>query len=510
VNDLHHQRQHARRWWTLAVLCLSMFLVVITNSSLYLALPSLSRQLHASQSELQWIVDAYALVFGSLLLVCGSLSDRFGRKGTLQIGLVIFAASSLLSVLCDTTSQLIAVRAVMGVGAALIMPSTLSILANVFSGPERATAIGIWAGTAGIAGVVGPVLAGVLLDHFWWGSVFIAGVVIAALTFAIGAFVVPKSRDPHPRALDPVAFVLSSAGLTGVLFGIIEAPERGWLDRVTITALAGGALLLFAFALWELRNPAPMLELRLFRRRGFSVGAITITVTYLSIFGFQFTAIQYLQSVKGYSALRGGFGVLPISATIALVAPRTGQLARRFDPRQLVACGLWLMAVAYFGIIFVGPDTHYAYMALFLFVLGAGIAIVIAPSTTAIMESVPPANAGMGSAMNDITREMGVALGIAIMGTIHALGYRARLDGVVSGLSDTQREQARSAISAAHRVGDEIGGASGQQFSAAADRAFTYGMRWSSITLVVLVSLAATLNRLTTRARVTAVATIQP
>jgi EmrB/QacA subfamily drug resistance transporter len=502
--------QHARRWWTLAVLCLSMFLVVITNSSLYLALPSLSRQLHASQSDLQWIVDAYALVFGSLLLVCGSLSDRFGRKGTLQIGLVIFAAASMLSVVCDTTAQLIAVRAVMGVGAALIMPSTLSILANVFSGPERATAIGIWAGTAGIAGVVGPVLAGVLLDHFWWGSVFVAGVVIAVLTFVVGFFVVPKSRDPHPRPLDPVAFVLSSAGLTSVLFGIIEAPERGWLDRVTIAALAGGALLLLAFALWELRNPSPMLELRLFRRRGFAVGAITITVAYLSIFGFQFTAIQYLQSVKGYSPLRGGFGVLPISATIALIAPRTGQLARRFDPRQLVAAGLALMAVAYFGIIFVGPDTPYAYIAVFLFVLGAGIAVVIAPSTTAIMESVPPANAGMGSAMNDITREMGVALGIALMGTIHALGYRARLDSAVSGLSDAQREQARSAISAAHRVGDEIGGTSGAQFSAAADRAFTYGMRWSTITLVVLMTLAATLNRRTTRRRATAVATIQP
>ena len=355
-----------------------------------------------------------------------------------------------------------------------------------------------------------PVLAGVLLDNFWWGSVFIAGVVIAVVTFVVGFFVVPKSRDPHPRPLDPVAFVLSSAGLTSLLFGIIEAPERGWLDRVTISALAGGALLLLAFALWELRNPSPMLELRLFRRRGFSVGAITITVAYLSIFGFQFTAIQYLQSVKGFSALRGGFGVLPISATIALIAPRTGQLARRFDPRQLITGGLGLMAVAYFGIIFVGPDTHYGYMAVFLFILGAGIAVVVAPSTTAIMESVPPANAGMGSAMNDVTREMGVALGIAIMGTVHALGYRARLEGVASGLSESQREQARSAISAAHRVGDEIGGTGGAQFSSAADRAFTYGMRWSSITLVVLVSLAAMLNRVTTRTRASAVATIQP
>ena len=452
----------------------------------------------------------HVLVFGSLLLVCGSLSDRFGRKGTLQIGLVIFAAASMLSVVCETTTQLIAVRAVMGVGAALIMPSTLSILANVFTGTERATAIGIWAGTVGIAGVIGPVLAGVLLDRFWWGSVFIAGVVVAIVTLVVGFFVLPKSRDPHPRPLDLVAFVLSSVGLTCVLFGIIEAPDRGWLDGVTIAALAGGALLLFAFVLWELRNPSPMLEVRLFRRRGFSVGAITITVAYLSIFGFQFIAIQYLQSVKGYSALRGGFGVLPISATIALVAPRTGQLARRFDPRRLVTTGLTLMATAYFGIVFVGPYTHYGYIAGFLFLLGAGIAIVVAPSTTAIMASVPPAQAGMGSAMNDITREIGVALGIAIMGTIQALGYRARLDIDAAGLSDAQREQARSAISAAHRVGDEIGGVSGAQISTAADQAFAYGMRWSSITLVVIVGLAAVLNSRTTRTKVSVVATIQP
>ena len=485
-----------------------MFLVVITNSSLYLALPSLSRQLHATQSDLQWIVDAYALVFGSLLLVCGSLSDRFGRKGTLQVGLVVFAGASLLSVACTTTTQLIAVRALMGVGAALIMPSTLSILANVFHGPERATAIGVWAGTAGIAGVVGPVLAGVLLDHFWWGSIFLAGVVVAVLTFTIGFFVVPKSRDPHPRRLDPIAFVLSSAGVTGVLFAIIEAPERGWLNAVTIGALAGGALLLFAFARWELHNPSPMLELRLFRRRGFSIGAITITVAYLSIFGFQFTAIQYLQSVKGYSPLRGGFGVLPISATIALIAPRTGQLARRFDPHRLVAAGLTLMAIAYAGVAFVGPHTSYVYLAGFLFILGLGIGVVIAPSTTAIMESVPAANAGMGSAMNDITREMGVALGIAIMGTVHALAYRARLDAAASGLTAAQRDQARSAVSAAHRVGTDIGGTAGAQFSAAADRAFTYGMRWSSVTLVVLMTVIAALNR-SARTRERSVSTIR-
>ena len=485
-----------------------MFLVVITNSSLYLALPSLSRELGASQSELQWMVDAYALVFGSLLLVCGALSDRFGRKGTLQIGLVVFAVTSSLSIVCDTTAQLIAVRALMGVGAALIMPSTLSILANVFTGPERATAIGVWAGTAGIAGVIGPVLAGLLLDRFWWGSVFIAGVVIALVTFVVGFFVVPRSRDPHPRPLDPVAFVLSCLGVTGLLFGIIEAPERGWLDPVTIAALTAGVLLLAVFAYWELHRPTPMLELRLFQRRGFAVGAITITVAYLSIFGFQFTFIQYLQSVKGYSALRAGLGVLPISATIALIAPRTGQLARRFTPAQLITTGLTLMAGAYAGTVFIGPDTSYAYVAVFLFVLGAGIAIVVAPSTTAIMAAVPPANAGMGSAMNDITREMGVALGIALMGTIQALGYRARLDDVVTELSETQREQARSAISAAHRVGDEIGGPSGAQFSAAADRAFTFGMRWSSLTLVVLVGLVAALNRVSARSHTTVVATI--
>ncbi len=254
-----------RRWLILPVLCLSLLLVVVTNGTVYVALPSMARDLHASASELQWIVDSYTLVFAGLLLPAGSIGDRFGRKGTLQFGLVWFTTAALFGTVADSPGQVIAVRAAMGLGAAFVMPSTLSILANVFPPRERPKAIAIWAGVAGVGGVTGPLVTGLLLTKFWWGSVFLVNVPIVAVALVAGAFLVPSSKDPHPRRLDPLGAALSAVSLALLLFGVIEAPDRGWGDPVTVVVLALATVGFLAFGRWELRTREPMLELRLFR-----------------------------------------------------------------------------------------------------------------------------------------------------------------------------------------------------------------------------------------------------
>ncbi len=328
-----------RRWLILPVLCLSLLLVVVTNGTVYVALPSMARDLHASPSELQWIVDAYTLVFAGLLLPAGSIGDRFGRKGTLQIGLAWFTTASLFGTVAHSATQVIAVRAAMGLGAALVMPSTLSILANVFPGRERPKAIAIWAGVAGIGGVAGPLAAGGLLTHFWWGSVFLVNAPIVAVALVAGAILVPTSRDPHPRRLDPVGAGLSAVSLALLLFGVIEAPDRGWGDPVTVVVLVLAAAGFTAFIRWELRTHEPMLELRLFRNPRMSVGATSIGIGYFTVFGLSFLTVQFLQEVRGLSPLAGAARTVPVGIALILVAPRSAGLAARFGAGRVVAAG---------------------------------------------------------------------------------------------------------------------------------------------------------------------------
>jgi EmrB/QacA subfamily drug resistance transporter len=487
-----------RRWLILPVLCLSLLLVVVTNGTVYVALPSMARDLHASASQLQWIVDAYTLVFAGLLLPAGSIGDRFGRKGTLQIGLAWFTTASLFGTIADSAAQVIAVRAAMGLGAALVMPSTLSILANVFPPRERPKAIAIWAGVAGVGGVAGPLVTGGLLTTFWWGSVFLVNVPIVAVALVAGAILVPTSRDPHPRRLDPVGAGLSAGSLALLLYGVIEGPGRGWGDPVTIVVLALAAVGFGTFAAWELHTHEPMLELRLFGNRRMSIGAASIGIGYFTVFGLSFLTVQFLQEVRGLSPLAGAVRTIPVGVALILVAPRSAGLAARFGTGRVVAAGMTFIALGMTVFAFTRPHTRDLVVLVGFGLIGVGMALATAPSTNAIMGAVPRHNAGMGSAVNDTTREVGGAVGIAVLGTLLATGYRSAIGGDLrglraAGLTADQASRARGSIAGAITTAHEIGGETGARLLRSANAAFCHGIRIGAWAVVVMALVGAVL-----------------
>ena len=419
---------HDRRWAVLAVMNLSLVLVVAANSSLNVALPTIVRDLDASSAELQWMVDAYALVFAGLLLPMGALGDRFGRKGMLQLGLGIFATGSLAAVFSTEPWHLIATRSLMGIGAAMIMPATLSIITNVFPPEERSKAIAIWAGFAGAGAAVGPVMSGFLLEHFWFGSVFLVNVPIVALAVVAGALLVPTSRDPRQRRLDPVGGLLSMLALFALLFAIIEGPDEGWTSGLIVGLFVAAVVLGAAFVRWERHTAEPMLPMEQFGDRRFSMGTGTIGLTFFAMFGTFFVATQYLQFVLGYSPLEAGLATLPMAAMMIAFAPRSAGFAARFGRDKVMAFGLTTVAVGLFSFSLLQVDSPYLQVAVGLMLLGGGMALTTAPATGAVMESMPLSKAGVGSAVNDTAREVGGSLGVAILGSILASGYRANLD----------------------------------------------------------------------------------
>ncbi len=418
-------RIHRRRWWILSVLCGSLVLTVAGNSSLNVALPSIQSALGSSPSQLQWMVDAYSLVFAVLLLPAGALADRFGRKTSLQFGLVVFGAASLAATFGTQTWHLIAMRALTGLGAAFIMPGTLSILTNVFRDPrDRQRAIAIWAGCAGLGGSLGPVISGALLEHFTWGSVFFISVVIAAVALLAGAFLLPNSSDPTESTLDPLGVLLAVGAVGMLLYGIIEAPANGWGSAVTVSTIAAGLVVLAGFVWWELHNPRPMLDIRLFRQRSLSVGATTITLQFFAMYGLYFALAQYLQISHGFSALQAGLAGLPIGVFGMIGAPSSATFVRRFGHRRAVGFGLLISAGGLAIMGGVTPTTTYALLFVGFCLLGFGNGQTTAPSTTLIMASVPRAKSGVGSAVNDLSRELGGALGIAVLGSVMSSVYR--------------------------------------------------------------------------------------
>lgn len=419
---------HDRRWWTLAVLCLSLLLIVAGNSSLNVALPRIQESLDSSQSQLQWMVDAYSIVFAGLLLPAGAIADRFGRKWALQAGLVVFLVASLAASFATESWQIILWRAVTGVGAAFIMPGTLSILNNVFRDVrEKQRAIAIWAGCAGLGGALGPVLSGLLLRSFSWSSVFLINVVICTVAIVAGLVLVPNSSDPEEARLDPVGATLAVAGLVAVLYGIIEGPDNGWVDPLTVSTVAVGVVLLAAFAWWELRSDHPMLDIHLFRVRAFNVGSLTITLQYFAGYGFFFVSLQYFQIAHGYTPLAAAFLGLPVGVFSMIGAPLSARMVERFGPRAVVGTGLLLSTagMAIFG--WVTPTTSAVLFLIAAALIGMGLGQTTAPSTTLIITAVPRAKSGVGSAVNDLSRELGGALGIAVLGSVVSTVYQHRI-----------------------------------------------------------------------------------
>lgn len=467
---------YRRRWSILAVLCLSLLIVFIGNSSLNVAIPTLSRELGATESQLQWVIAAYSLVFAGLLFTTGAFGDRFGRKGALQIGLLVFLGACIGASLATSMNQLIAYRALMGVGAALIMPSTLSILVNVFPPDERTKAIAIWAGVTGAAGAIGPVASGWILGHYSYGAVFLVNVPFLLLALVAGGIILPTSRDPEHGKLDPVGAVLSIVGIVALVYGLIEAPDAGWLSAVTLSAFAVGVVALTGFVLWERRVDEPMLDVRYFRNGAFSAGTSGMILVFMAMYGVMFLITQYFQLILGYSPLESAVRFLPMAPIMIVVAPLTPRLSARFGANRTVSFGLVLVGVGLVMFRALDAATSYTYILAAVIPLVSGMALAMSPMTAAIMSAVPPRRAGAGSAMNDATREMGAALGVAVMGSLAASRYGPAMASLTTNLPAAAQSAADSSLAGALAVAQQLPAEVGQPLAAGATDAFVDGI----------------------------------
>jgi EmrB/QacA subfamily drug resistance transporter len=482
------------RWATLSVLCVTLLLISLDNTILNVALPSIVRNLHATTTELQWIIDAYAVVFAGLLFSLGSLGDRVGRKWVFMGGLVAFGAGSAFAAFSGSTERLTIARAVMGVGAAALMPCTLSILTNVFVGDrDRARAIGVWSGTAGVGVAIGPILGGFLLVHFWWGSVFLINVPIAALGLLATALLVPNSKNPKIGRADPVGAILSIFGLGLLLWAIIEAPGRSWSSPIVIGAFVGSAVIITTFVVWERRIDHPMLPLKFFRRRRYSVAIASLALLLFALLGMFFLMTQFLQFCLGYSPLQTGLAIAPLAAVLLLVAPLSVVASRRWGAKPVVAGGLMLVALA-LGLLS-RTSVHDRYIDLFPYflLLGFGFALAMAPSTESIMGSLPKEEAGVGSASSDTSMQLGGALGVAVLGTVLTVRYQDVMRALLahrpvpSSVSDIILGSLGGALAVAQHAGGSIGNA----LASSAKQGFVSGMDLALIIAAVIVGVAA-------------------
>lgn len=466
------ERIHARRWWTLGVLCLSLVLIGLDNTILNVALPTIQQTFTATASDLQWMVDAYVLVFAGLLLTMGALGDRFGRARALQVGLVVFAASSLGATFATEVGHLIVARIAMGVGGALIMPSTLSVIANVFPREERAKAITIWAGVSGLGIGLGPLVGGLLIENFAWSSVFLINVPIALVAIMLGIVLVPESRDPSGASLDLPGAVLSIGAVSALVYGIIEAPGVGWTDPLILGVFGLAAVLGAAFAWRETHTAEPMLDLSLFRDARFTAGAGAIALTFFAMFGVIFGLTQYLQFVLGKSALEAGALMITLALGIPIGARISLKAVAHAGTGKVMGGGLVLVALVLLSITRWTPTTETWVVSATLFVLAIAMANVMAPGTAAVMGAVPEEKAGVGSAMNDLLRQLGGALGVAIIGSVINTVYRDRMADVVAGLPAQAAAAAGDSVGAAVAIAERIGGQAGEALAAAARTSF--------------------------------------
>ncbi len=433
---------HPRRWSILAVLVVSLLVVVLDNTVLNIALPTIQADLGATQRELVWAVDSYILVFASLLFTWGVLGDRFGRKRVLTIGLTVFGLASAACAFSDTPTMLIALRGLMGVGGAAVLPVTLAIITVVFPPHERGKAIGAWAGAVGAAVALGPVLGGVLLEHpdwsSWltgndWGSVFLINVPIVAIGLVLILRIVPETRDPHPRRLDILGLVVSASGLILIVYGIIDASStRSWTAPSVIIPIAAGVVLI-AFFLWaEARSDHASFDVTLFRNRGYAVSLAAVSLSFFALSGITFSLPFYLQLLRGYSTLEAGLCFLPFAVGQLIAAPRSAAMVARFGYRAVMTTGLVLVAFALLGLARLQLDTPLWLVLVFFFVFGFGLGNVIAPGSTVMQNVLPLARAGAGSAVQNTVRQVAGALGVAVVGTLLATRYAANLNSAAA------------------------------------------------------------------------------
>ncbi|REE99468.1 MFS transporter [Thermomonospora umbrina] len=494
------QTGHPRRWAILGVLVFSLLVVVLDNTILNVALRTIAdpdQGLGATQSELEWSINSYTLVFAGLLFTFGVLGDRLGRKRTLVLGMMIFGLGSLASAYAQSPGQLIGARALMGLGGAAIMPQTLSIITHVFDPRERARAIGIWSGSVGLAVAIGPVTGGLLLDHFWWGSVFLINVPIVVGAVIAMIVLVPESRNPRPGRLDPFGVLLSIVGLVVLSYGIIEGGERGsWLEPAVLGPIVAGAAVIAAFVWHEARTEHPAFDVRLFRDPRLSVAVGSIAFCFFATAGVFFFGSFYLQSVRNLSPLEAGAMMLPFAVAQLAVSPRSAALVGRFGARAVCATGMLLVTLSLAGYQLCDADSPLWIFGAIAFVMGAGMAGVMPPATESIMSAVPREKAGAGSAINNTARQVAVAMGVAVLGSVVASIYRGemkdRLTVLPESLPEDVRHAAGESIEGTLAVVARLGGA-GDGLVAPAHEAFVHGMHIAALTAAVVSFLGALL-----------------
>ncbi|MFG3259827.1 DHA2 family efflux MFS transporter permease subunit [Streptomyces sp. NPDC048172] len=468
----------ARRWLVLAVLGGSLVLTGLDTTVLNVALPTLVGELGATTSGLQWIVDSYALMAGSLMLFCGSLADRLGRKWVYLSGLVLFTASSVAAAYADSVAALIMARGAMGVGEALLMPATLAIIASIFpKGPERTKAIGIWSAAVGVGTVLGPMAGGWLLNHFWWGSVFLINLPIGLAIVLATVFLVPNSRARQIRRPDVPGALLSVTAVGCLLWAVIEGPDRGWTSVPVLGGMAAGAVLVGAFIAWQWHSRAPMLPLSIFRHRALAAGDLLILLGAFSLIGMLFVVVQHLQFVLGYSAGETGLRLGPAALALLIAGPLAGVLAPRLGMRAVAVAGLTCLGAALAVLGTATAEDGYGRVLVSLLLLGTGAGFVITSTSDAIIGSLPENDLGVGAATNSASLQLGAATGVAVLGSLLNSGYRADLDQDLGRtappeLLDAARESLGTALTAAAKLPGEAGAA----FADTARRAFTDGM----------------------------------
>ena len=462
----------------------------VDNTILNVALPSIVRDLGASGSELELMVDAYVIVFAGLLLTAGSLGDRYGRKYALLFGLAWFGSCSGLASLAVSPTMLIIIRGLMGLGGAFIFPTTLSILTNTFRDPrERARAIGIWAGVSGVGIALGPLLGGLLVEQFGWPSVFLVNLPICAIAFFLSWRFVPNTRDPADSPLDPLGALFSIVGLSFFLYGIIEAPDVGWTAPQVVVTVTVGLVFIVLFAWWEWRNPEPMLDVRFFKNPRFTAASATITLTFFGFFATTFLLTQYFQFILGYSPLKAGVMIVPTAVGMMTASPLAPRMVDRWGTKNVVVVGLGIIA---FGTACYASNTIMSDITGGLFVrllMGIGFGVTSAPVTESIMGSLPRSRAGVGSAVNDTTRQTGGALGVAVIGSIFAARYHAEI-GKLSFVPADVRASARESIGTSLQEAGRLGNAVGARLVHVANEAFLASMRVTYAVSVLIIVLA--------------------
>ena len=453
---------HRRRWATLGVLIFALLVVVLDNSILNVAMKTIATPkphgLGASQSDLEWAINSYTLVFAGLLFTAGLLGDRIGRKKTLLAGMVVFGAGSLLSALSGSPGELIAFRSVMGLGGAFVLPATLAIIMTVFERDEQPRAIGIWVGAVGLAIAIGPITGGLLLEHFWWGSVFLVNIPIVLVALVGMTLLVPDSRDPSPGRLDPVGVLLSVVGLVLLIYGIIKGGRLA--DFTAPEALGptlGGIAVLAGFVAYERRSEHPALDVTWFRDRRFSASVAIIGLVFFALMGVTFFAAFYLQSVRSYSAFQAGALLLPLALSQMIFAPRARLAVDRFGARATCAGGMALVALAFLGYLLLDTDTPIWVLEVIGLLMGTGMAHVMPPVTVTIMSSLPREKAGSGSAINNTFRQVGGSLGVALLGALLSTAYRAGMSDRLTALPPALRGEAGESIEATLGVAQRLG-----------------------------------------------------